>query len=89
MLVAVTGIPHRILCVDCYKKQTNWTKQTEEIKFIEDEQKLYVYYIEMDKIKKKNENHGNPKQRNQRQNQERKRKVLMTNFKHNLLEIII
>jgi hypothetical protein len=30
-------IPRRILCVDCYKKQTNWTKKTEEIKFIDDE----------------------------------------------------
>jgi hypothetical protein len=30
-------IPRRILCVDCYKKLTNWTKQTEEVKFIDDE----------------------------------------------------
>ncbi len=30
-------IPRRILCVDSYKKQTNWIKPSEEVKFIEDE----------------------------------------------------
>ncbi len=30
-------IPRRILCVDCYKKQTNWTKPIEEVKFIDDD----------------------------------------------------
>ncbi len=29
--------PRRILCVDCYKKQTNCTNPTEEIKFIDDD----------------------------------------------------
>ena len=30
-------IPRIILCVDCYKKQTNWIKPSEEVKFIDDE----------------------------------------------------
>jgi hypothetical protein len=30
-------IPRRVNCCLCYKKQTNWTKPSEEVKFIDDE----------------------------------------------------
>ncbi len=50
--------------------------------------KIYIYYIEMDKVKK-NENHANPRQRNQRQNQEGKKKGSYEKFQTQLLEIII
>ncbi len=30
-------IPRRVNCCSCYKKQTNWTKPSEEVKFIDDE----------------------------------------------------
>ncbi len=30
-------IPRRVKCCSCYKKQTNWIKPSEEVKFIDDE----------------------------------------------------
>ena len=30
-------IPRRTLCIDCYKKYTNFTKRNEEVQFIDDD----------------------------------------------------
>jgi len=30
-------IPRRVNCCSCYKTKTNWTKPSEEVKFIDDE----------------------------------------------------
>ncbi len=80
-------IPCRILCVDCYKRKQTGRNQEKKLNSLM-MNKIYIYYIEMDKVKK-NENHANPRQRNQRQNQEGKKKGSYDKFQTQLLEIII